>query len=725
MIGSFISNKEELWIFSYADGVKPAIDGFTECVAENDSLALYINREKATFALYNKADNQILLSNPVGVDQDSIAKGVNRVLLSSILSITYYDSVANQLNTTNNISSSLNEGGMKIRLMKNGAEFDFTFPSLKIMVPLQVQLLDDYFSIKVPVSKIEEKGTNTIYGVDVAPFFGAGGLNDRGFMLVPDGSGGLIHFNNGRTYANEYSEPVYGGDASVVPDVTGNSKETIRLPVFGIKNNKSAFLAVISEGDSQSVIHAATSQKKNSYNNIYSSFEIRKIGSYSLDQGYEGSKNFAVYQETKPSLPLIEIRYFPLSVVNGLKEMAATYKSYLIKHDGLKEKQNRIGPLISLIGAIKKKTSFLGIPFEITKPLTTFSDAKNIMQYFKEQGINDFDVRLTQWTSEQINGNIAKSLTPSVALGGRSSYKTLSEYAKDNGIGFYPQTDLITYTKERYPFQKYFEAAKNLNGSIVRQSFYKPSTFIKDLTKPTLFLVRPSLLEANTRKIIKSYLDFNATGLAINSLGSLNYSDFSSVISERNQTQTAFETSLEILKTGAGSLLLTNSNAYAFKYANILSNVPTSTDKLDIIDEAVPFYQLSISGLVDYTTTPLNLNHSPNEFFLNAIATGSRLQYTLAVRDTDTVLRNTVLDDNIGTNYAFWRESITQQYKQYSEIIKKTGSTIITDFENIQNGVSKTYYKSGKAILINYTDKDIIIDGNTIPAKGYFIEDGR
>lgn len=721
----FIANMDAFWISSSAADEQTVIEGFSERAAENDSLALYINREKATFALYNKTTKQTFHSNPPGREQDTIAKGVNRVLLSSILSITYYDSVAKQLNTVNNVSDCLNEGGLGIRLMKKGAEFDFTFPTLKIMVPLQIQLLDNYLSVKIPVSKIKETGNNRVYSIDVAPLFGAGGLNDTGFMLIPDGSGGLIHFNNGKTYANEYAEPVYGADASETPDVTGNTKETIRLPVFGIKNNDSSFLAVISEGASQAVIHSSTSQKRNSYNTVYSSFEIRKIGSYSLDQGYEGSKSFAVYQETKPALPLVEIRYFPLRAGDGLKEMAAAYKGYLKKYEGLKEKQVKTGPVISLIGAVKKKASFLGIPYMVTKPVTTFGDAENMMQYFKDQGLREFDIRFTQWSNEQLKGNLLKNLSPLNALGGKGAYSKLSGYAKDNKIGFYPQADLLSYTNESYPFQMYFEAAKNINGSVVKQSFYKISTFVKDLTKPTMLLARPSLLKANTEQLIKNNSSLKATGLAIDGVGSINYSDFSNSTSERWQTQREAEASLNIIQKGTGKLMLSDANAYAFQYADVLIDIPVGTDKMDIIDETVPFYQLSISGLVDYATSPINLYHSPEELLLSALATGSRPHYMLGARDTDIALRNTTLDNNIGIDYLFWRENISQHYKKYKEAITQIGSTVITNFENIQKGVTRTYFESSKSLIVNYTDKDIVVNGHSVLAKSYFIEDGR
>lgn len=46
-------------------------------------------------------------------------------------------------------------------------------------------------------------------------FFNAAGMEDEGYMVVPDGSGAVINYNNCRYNAQAYSSEVYGRDTSI------------------------------------------------------------------------------------------------------------------------------------------------------------------------------------------------------------------------------------------------------------------------------------------------------------------------------------------------------------------------------------------------------------------------------------------------------------------------------------------------------------------------------
>ena len=79
--------------------------------------------------------------------------------------------------------------------------FLFDFPNEKFRVPVRYALNGERFDASILTDGILEYGTNKIKSIEFLPYFGAGGMNEDGYLFVPDGSGALIYFNNERLTA--------------------------------------------------------------------------------------------------------------------------------------------------------------------------------------------------------------------------------------------------------------------------------------------------------------------------------------------------------------------------------------------------------------------------------------------------------------------------------------------------------------------------------------------
>ena len=114
-----------------------------------------------------------------------------------------------------------------------------------------------------------------LVGIDLLRYFGAS-MSDDGYLFVPDGSGALIYFNNGKTTVSSYKASVYGQDATMLCMNWTQSQvdpaNTVRMPVYGVKDGNKAFFAVIEEGDAYASINAEVSGKTTAYNDVYPSF---------------------------------------------------------------------------------------------------------------------------------------------------------------------------------------------------------------------------------------------------------------------------------------------------------------------------------------------------------------------------------------------------------------------------------------------------------------------
>ena len=71
--------------------------------------------------------------------------------------------------------------------------------TLGFTVTLEWHLGEDNVEAKLPVSAIEERGGGKVYRIQLLPYMAAAGSDENGYMVVPNGSGSLIRFNNGKT----------------------------------------------------------------------------------------------------------------------------------------------------------------------------------------------------------------------------------------------------------------------------------------------------------------------------------------------------------------------------------------------------------------------------------------------------------------------------------------------------------------------------------------------
>ena len=128
---------------------------------------------------------------------------------------------------------------------ENGVAITYDYVNKDINVKLVVHyvLEDDNLYVYADTSEIEEKDTNAVDGriltkILLCPQFGAVSATDidgnptEGYMIVPDGSGAVINYNNGKTNYSSYSHQVYGRDYTTVPSNAPHVNEQAYLPVL-------------------------------------------------------------------------------------------------------------------------------------------------------------------------------------------------------------------------------------------------------------------------------------------------------------------------------------------------------------------------------------------------------------------------------------------------------------------------------------------------------------
>ena len=218
-----------------------AADGYT-LVAESDSIAMYAEMVEGHFYLENKKSGDKWYSVPQGLDEDEITKRKEKVAYKSELIIDYsinegFASGGLIYNSNSNAECAIS-GEINIKTIKNGMRVEYVFSGLGFTIPVEYTVNGDTFNAKIDTKNIKEGKDCSLIRIYLLPTFGAAGMDEAGYMFIPDGSGVLANFNNGAA-SNVYKATVYGAETSNKKQTSFSNTENIRMPVFGMSKGTS------------------------------------------------------------------------------------------------------------------------------------------------------------------------------------------------------------------------------------------------------------------------------------------------------------------------------------------------------------------------------------------------------------------------------------------------------------------------------------------------------
>ncbi len=529
-----------------------------------------------------------------------------------------------------------------------------------------------------------------------------------GYMLVPDGSGALIHFNNGKQHYDDYRQTIYGSDLAKDELMRGSVQQEVRMPVFGAQNGSNGFLAVVTDGDALGTINARVSGTKTSYNQVFCEFSLRTSEVKNL-----GNDNLVtVYSSEMMKTKNLTIRYYLLSdACCDYNAMAQVYRKYLVEEQGMvKQDYSEEMPFyVELYGAIRKNDNFLGIPITITEPLTDYASAVNLLEEMNDKGLNNIVLKYTNANVHNVMGTYLKDFRTVDKLGSRRKLNELMDYCTKNNITLSFNADLVTFKKSTFPgMDKYLLGSRSITDIPVSRYRYKLSTDCVDETKKKSFLVSPAKIGESTEKFIKSMKKLNIRNMSLDTLGSYLYSDYYKARSGRQESIEYFRGVLEKIAQSTDSIMLSDANAYMLPYAKYVEDIPQQSSGFNICDEGIPFYQLAVNGLISYATSAINFDANPYKAVLQAIESGSSLKYTWITGDPSEII-NTEYTELYGTDSDEWMESAIENYHILNDIYKKSEGTQLISHKIINSDEREITYENGVRVIINYKDESFMV----------------
>ncbi|WP_457792268.1 DUF5696 domain-containing protein [Anaeromassilibacillus sp. SJQ-5] len=689
-----------------------------ELMAQKGFLALHADKTTAAIALEDMRDHMMWFSTPTRVEEDTTAKGNAKNEMYSVLTVTDIVSETNTQKTRNSMIGSVKKNGLTLEKLPDGFRATFEFPEYSYTIPMDFILVGDSLKVSVDTSKIIEKGEQRLFSLRILPYFGAQDWETDGYFILPDGSGSLLRFNNGKGRFT-YRSDLYGLDGVVKQDSRTTNQQAAALPCFGIQTKKQGLLAVVEDGAGRAGIHASTSGGESQFNRAYADFSVRLSQMLTVGSGWN-SRDVIMYDERPIDAGVISVRYFPADEdQQEIAGLAGIMREYLIRQNGLKPVAGEVPPVyIQTLGAIRKRASILGIRMDSTEVVTSFEKAAQMDAVLKSGGIDATVWYYDGWSEDALRGKVTSQMNVVGKIGGEKGLSALAESLQKTNSRVFLKGETVNFHDNGAGVFSFMDAAKDISKSAIKTHVYKRNTFFPDSRSGTGFLLNNQLANGAFVRLADQGKKYQI-GLSAGSLGAQSYTDFSKYGSSRAD---AVELTRRGLKKAQEALPLLGDNpmGYAIPALSGAVNLPDSGSGFDVCDESVPFLQIVLHGVIPYAGKAINLSGTYTDSFLWSIQSGSLLHYYLLGVDP-AELKDTDRTDLYGAGFGLWKDKIIEQYTALKDFYTQTADAVIGGYDTLQPGVVRTRYSNGWSTYVNRTDKDVLIADIAIPKKGYRI----
>lgn len=617
------------------------------------------------------------------------------------------------------------------RAIEENALYGYTETFEKVYFEIAIEVRLQTFGITATVlhDSIVEPDNVKLASISLLPMMGTAisednGVPTSGYIVIPDGSGAIMNFNNGKSYQSPYRKRLYGRDLSMLRYKMAENQEKISMPVYGMIKENGGYAAIITEGDGMASINADVSERIDSYNRAFASFDFREFESITLGSGFN---IYGVDLWTKRRVKTdFQISYhFLTGASNSYVGVAQVYRNHLIATQGLSLNPSTPNTMVTaeFLGAYDRQSFVLGVPYSQQRALTTFDQAETIISLLMEKDVHHMNILYTGIINGGLKNEINDTFKVERVLGGKRGFDDFMRSMTDLDIDVYPLVTLMTASGYHRMADTYRYTASRISGDHARMfNYHIPSRLPYSETQyehsPDDFIINPVYYEAIYRQLNRQY----PTGhIAFSMMGSMvagHYEKRSSIY-----MQDAIRLQSALLDKVEQKTMLSNPLSFAYGYADVITDLPVGTTLYAIVDYPIPLIQLVLSGLIDYSTYSINMSsqRSLRYNYLKAIETGSNLKYTLTYRDSKDLLM-TEYNHYMSTYYANWLDIIESQVKEMDALGIHQG--YLVSHEYLSNNVYRITYSHGLTLIINYNLSPVTIGAVSIDALDYQVVGG-
>lgn len=678
-------------------------------VAEGNRLKLYVTEDATSITVEDSETGMVWSSSMNDPTFEGKINKMWQAKLSSFLNLNYTNlqtgrGVINNmpLKTDKQLTSSYEK-------IENGARLCYDMGASQISLKVDVTIEDDTLLIRIPHEEISEYGDFALVSIDLMPFFFSASDWADGYFLYPDGCGAIMEFQDGAHLAEATTlYTVYG-----TPDQTDAMMEFFdqesaktMLPVFGMARDGQAMVAIIEEGEETSRISLNCSNNIIRMNYLFANFYYRR----GFKDMRTTDREVSIYDTERIDQDYSMRILFLDKDQSTYSDMANACRDYLLESGKLVRRDSRAAIAIDLFMTASEE----GLIADIPRTVTTLDQAGEILEALNERGITEAEVSLKGW-SKNGYGKTPDRFPMSGNIGGKDDLKKLTALAETLG-------DRVSLTVN------VLQADADEHGYSHRNDVvYAGNKTILSNEDESTFLLSPDVAKTKAENILKEVKETGVSGIRYECMGEaiwFNYSDRR--YTTASESQAIFLEMLKKTRDTLGSAGAEGGNGYLVSNVDMVTNVPYTDCGYQATTKSVPFWQMVMHGIVDYTATPGNLSSDLERETLRWIEMGYVPYFELTYSGTEELMY-TDHQQLFSAQYTEWLDRLEQVWDIFSsEGIWSVRDRLMTGHEEVQEDVYRVTYEGGVTIYVNYTDEDVKVDGVKVNAAGYaVVEEGK
>lgn len=704
------------WVTTYDKNPKISVLE-SSVVARNDAYVLSFEQEGFNLLLRSAT------GDPDEVLWSSIpAEDVEDTLEKSTLNIRVQDT---QLRNEQMLESSAAEH-ISAEKIDNGIKLTYYFDKVEISVPVCFTLRKD--SVKISIDGKEIVHGNKRYqliAAQPAPMLCRASVEEEdSYLFIPSGIGGTVENKITPDMANSISSGTANA-ASIELETTVNEPDSTGFRCYGLKKGNTGLFCIAEDTPGAVGFQMRAGDVRYAYSAISPMFFF---ADYDYFYGVYVTDGL-IKQLSEPYDGTVSVGVYPLAEEDAdIMGMAKCYRNYLIREGFLSEEKTApaTSPYsVTYYGGVLTTSSIAGVPTKTLKKMTSFEDAQSITQELTDATGVAPSVRLSGYGDTGVNiGGIAGGYQFASLLGGDKARTGLEEYCKKSGISLFTDFNLIYFGKSGDGFSYSGDSAKT---AILHAAEIKPVTVpMRDFDESQVYrlLARSSLSKA-VDKLLTMANKKSISGISLKDLGKVSYSDYGNgteyAVAAKMETDT--KSYLERIKKAGYKLAVKGGTYYSTGLSDTVFDAPVETSGRLYFKNEIPFYQLVFHGITPMYSPAINTVTDARYNLMLAASTGTGLGFGI-IKDMDTSYMETNVEKLYAMVYEDNRQLIKDFVTRYKDIYESVQSSKISDYEILDNGITKTVFENGISIYANHTSREQDSPVGKLDAYG-FVMDGE
>ncbi len=591
-------------------------------------------------------------------------------------------------------------------------------------ITVEYRLDDNGFTATVLSDEIKsESKSYTLTDIQLLPYFSCIERANKGWMLVPDGSGAIIDLAE-KSDVN-YTQHIYGNDMAIEQDRSSAVIQNAGLPVFAMNTKNKSFLAIIDSGEAVATVNAEVYGKKFLQSRIFASFNCKAVDT--SNAGALRSQNDLNLYAKEYVATDYSVRYILKSGKTTYSDMAQYCREYLIEKGILQEKNKSYAPLyIDFTGYETVDSSFMGISVDKEVVFSDIRGINNALETLNNSGITDISVRLRSYSDGGIFSKAQNGLTIYSGIGNKKELNNLAKRLKENGGYLYLENSFSTVFNTGNGFKKMIHASRGLKKTVVKGIDYdlvagtvKEANFNYLLTSPLYY---KSLTDNFISSFYKKTGDTSDYGYSRSDFGSKLWSDFNekSQVDRCVSVQMA-DTAIKTAKEKFASVMTDGSNMYAIRNSDVVLNMPLGSSNFSSESYRIPFYQMVVHGYLDFAGPAVNISQDGQTSLLQSIESGAGLYFSVYTNKDASLKETYVGNFTYPTCFSDLADTMIEYRNEFNALFSDLYNQTIKKHICVTDKVRVTVYENGKTIAVNYGNEDAVYKGVKIPKCSYAV----